>query len=74
MVGGDLETAGGFVVLVGVHPIVEARPLGVAGVEFFVGEFAGVRPPARLGGEAFQHARPAAPGVFVAIGMQAGKS
>ena len=34
-VGGDLETARGFVVLVRVHPVVEARPLGVAGVEFF---------------------------------------
>jgi hypothetical protein len=35
-----LETARGFVVLVRVHPVVEARPLGLAGVEFFVGEFA----------------------------------
>ena len=68
-----METARGFVVLVGVHPVVEARPLGVAGGEFFVGEFARVRPAPRLGGEAFQHARPAAPGVFVAIGMQAGE-
>jgi DNA-binding XRE family transcriptional regulator len=73
VVGGDLETARGFVVLVPVHPVVEARPLGVAGVEFFGGEFAGVRPAPRLGGKAFQHARPAAPGVFVAIGMQAGE-
>jgi hypothetical protein len=72
-VGSDLETARGFVVLVCVHPVVEARPLGVAGVEFFVGKFACVRPSPRLGGEAFQHARPAAPGVFVAIGIQAGE-
>ena len=56
-VGGDLETARGFVVLVGVHPVVEARPLGGAALELFVGEFAGVGPAPRLGGEAFQHAR-----------------
>ena len=73
VVGGDLETAFGFIVFVRVHPVVEAGPLRVAWVEFFVGEFARVGPPPRLGGEAFQHARPAAPGVFVAIGMQAGE-
>lgn len=73
VVGGDLETARGFVVLVRVHPVVEAGPLGVAGIEFFVGEFACVRAPPRLGGEAFQHVRPPAPSVLVAVGMQAGE-
>ena len=72
-VGGDLETAGGFVVLVRVHPVVESGPLRIAGVEFFVGEFARVRPPPRLGGEAPQGARPAAFSVLVAVGMQAGE-
>src|SRR5260221_8569909 len=73
VVGGNLETARGFVVRVRVHPVVEARPLGVAGVEFFAGEFTSLRTPPRFGGKAFQHARPVAPGVFVAIGMQAGE-
>jgi len=73
VVGGDLETARGFIVRVRVHPVVEDRPLGRAGVEFLIGEFARVRPAPRLGGEAFQHARPAAPGIFVAVGMQAGE-
>ena len=73
VVGGDLETERGFVGGVRVHPVAEAGPLGVGWVEFFGGEFARVRPPPRLGGEAFQHPRPAAPGVFVAIGMQAGE-
>ena len=57
VVGGDLATAGGFVILVRVHPVVEARPLGVAGVGFFVGEFAGVRAPPWLGGDAIFIAR-----------------
>ena len=73
VVGGDLETAFGFIVFVRVHPVVEAGPLRVARVEIFVGEFACVRPAPRLGGEAFQHARPAARSVFAAIGMQAGE-
>jgi len=70
---GDLETAGGFVILVRVHSVVESGPLGIARVEFFVGEFARVRAPPRLGGEAPQGARPAALGVLVAIGMQSGE-
>ena len=73
VLGGDLETARGFIVRVRVHPVVKAGPLRVGYVEFFVGEFACVRLPPRLGGEAFQHARPAAPGVFAATGMQAGE-
>jgi hypothetical protein len=40
VVRGDLETARGFVVLVRVHPVVEARAMGVAWVEFFVPQFA----------------------------------
>jgi len=70
---GDLETARSFVVLMRVHPVVEAPPLGIAGVEFFVGEFAGLRPAPRLGGEASQHARPAAAGLIVTVGVQAVK-
>jgi hypothetical protein len=73
VVCGDLETARGFVVLVRVNPVVETGPLRVARVEFFVGDVARVRAPPRLSGEAFQHTRPAAPGVFAVAEMQAGE-
>ena len=73
VVCGDLETAGGFVGFVQEHPVVESRPLCIARVEFFVGEFTRVRAPPRFGGEAPQGARPTAFGVLVAIGMQAGE-
>lgn len=73
MVGGDLETAGSFIVFVRVHPVVKAGPLRVARVEFFVGQFACVRTLPSLGSEAFQHARPSTPGILVAIVMQAGE-
>ncbi len=73
VLGGDLEAACGFLFCMFVHPVVEARPLGVAGIKFFVGEFDSVHPAPRLGGEAFQHARPTASGDFVALGMQAGE-
>ena len=73
IVGGDLETPGGFVILVRVHPIVEPGPLRIARVEFLVGKFARVSPPPRLCGEALQRARPAALGVLVSVGMQTGE-
>lgn len=56
------------------HPVVEARPLSAGRVEFFVGEFAQIRPAPRLDGKTFQHTRPATPGFFVAIRMKAGES
>ena len=69
--GGEFETAFRFVRLVRVHPVVESRPLGVAGVQLIVGEFSGLRATPGLGGETAQHARPAAVGGCVAVGMQA---
>ena len=71
--GGDLQTVRGFVGGGRVQPVVESGPLRVARVEFFVGDVARVRAPPRLGGEAPQHARPAALGVLIAVGMQAGE-
>ena len=68
----DLETAFHFLGVVGAEPVGDFGPLRVARVEFFVGEFTRIRPAPRLGGETFQHARPAALGVIVAVGMQAG--
>ena len=50
----------------------EAGLAGLVAIKLVVGEFARVRPPPRLGGEAAQPARPAAVGGFVAVGMQAG--
>ena len=41
-------------------------------VKLLVGQFARVRATPGLGGETAQHARPAAVGGFVAVGMQAG--
>lgn len=72
-VGGDLETAGGFIILVRVHPVVKAGPLRVARVEFLVGDIACVRAPPCLGGKAPQGARPAALRIRVAVGMRAGE-
>ena len=57
----------------GVQPVVDAGPLRIAAIEFVIVEFTCVRPPPRFGGEAPQHARPAAPGVLVAVWMQTGE-
>ena len=54
------------------HPVAESRPLGIAGIQLIVSQFARIRAPPRLGGEAAQPARPAAVGGFIAVGMQAG--
>ena len=62
-----------FIRPVRVHPVVKPRPLRIARIQFFVGELACIGTPPRLGCERFQHARPAAFGIFVTIGMQAGK-
>ena len=67
------ETTLHFIRLVRVHPVIKTAPLRVAAIQFFVGEFVSVRATPRFSGEAFQRARPAAPGVFVTVGMQAGK-
>ena len=71
MVGGDLETAFGFVLLPLKQPVVETRPLRVAGVKR--GKLPRLRPPPCLGRKPSQRARPSAPLVFVAVGMQSGK-
>ena len=73
VVRGDFDTALVFFGSRGVEPVVEFGPLCIARVEFFVGEFTRVRTPPCLGGEAPQGARPAAFGVLVAFGMQAGE-
>ena len=52
--------------------IVKAAPLRVRGVEFILGQLAAFDAAPCLGGETAQHARPAADGGFVAVGMQAG--
>ena len=54
------------------EPVVDARPCRIARIHFLIEEFARVVAPPRLGGEALQDARPAALGVIVAVGMQAG--
>ena len=50
----------------------EAGFARLVAIQFVVGEFARVRATPGLGGETAQHARPAAVGGFVAVGMQAG--
>lgn len=62
-----------FVRLVRVHPVVKPAPRRVARIQFFISQFARLRPPPRLGGEALQHTRPAAFRIVEAVGMQAGK-
>ena len=69
---GDFDAALVFVGGGDAEPVVDASPLRVAAVEFIVGKFTCVRSPPRFGGEAPEHARPAALGVIVAIGVQAG--
>ena len=69
---GQSQTSFNFFCRVGKHPIVEAGPLRVAGIQLLVSQFAHVRAPPGLGGETAQHARPAAVGGFVAVGMQTG--
>ena len=54
------------------NSVVKAAPLGVRGIQFVIGRFAGFAPAPRFGGETTQHARPAAVGGFVAVGMQTG--
>ena len=51
---------------------VEAGLAGLVAVKLVVGQFARVRATPGFGGETAQHARPAAVGGFVAVGMQAG--
>ena len=50
----------------------EAGLAGLVAVKLVVGQFARVRATPGLGGETAQHARPAAVGGVVAVGMQAG--
>ena len=69
---GEFEAAFGFIGQMNEHPIVETGPLGVAGIQLLVSQFARVRATPGLGGETAQPARPAAVGGFVAVGMQAG--
>ena len=71
VVGGDLETAHGFVLLPLDHPVVKRGPLRVPGVKRRKLPRPG--PPPRLGREPSQRARPSAPLVVVAVGIQAGK-
>ena len=73
MVGGDLESAFGFVLLTLKQPVVVPGPLRVARVKFFVGKLPLFGPPPRLRRKASQRARPSAPLVLVSVGMQAGK-
>ena len=73
VVGGDLESAFGFVLLPLDHPVVEPGPLRVARVKLLVGKLPHLGPPPRLGRKTSQRARPSAPLVLVAVGMQAGK-
>ena len=73
MVGGDLETAPGFVLLPLKQAVVEPGPLRVARVKLVVGKLPRFGPPPRLRRKPSQRARPPAPLVLVSVGMQAGK-
>ena len=70
--GGDFRTSLVFVRVGGEQLVVESGPRRIARIHFLIEKFARVVAPPCLGGEAFQHARPAALGVIVAVGMQAG--
>lgn len=63
--GRDFATPLGFFGMMDEHPIVKSRPLRVAGIQLFVGQFARIRAPPSLGGESLEHTRPAAVGVDV---------
>ena len=69
---GDFDAALVFFGIGGVELVVETGPRGIARIHFLIEKFARVVAPPCLGGEAFQHARPAALRVIVAVGMQAG--
>ena len=73
MIGGECKAALNFIWFMRVHPVIKAAPLCIARIQFFVGQFARFRPAPCLGGKSFQRARPAALGIFVAVGMQTGK-
>jgi hypothetical protein len=51
------------------HPVIKPAPLRVAAIQFLIRQFACIRLPPRFGGKTFQNARPAAFGIFKAIGM-----
>lgn len=73
VVGGDLETALDFVFLPLDHLIIKTGPLRIARVKFILGKLSRLGPSPCLCRKAFQRARPPAPLVLVAVGMQTGK-
>ena len=68
----DFDAALIFVGIGGVELVVETGPRRIARIHFLIEKFARVVAPPCLGGKAFQHARPAAVRIIVAVGMQAG--
>jgi hypothetical protein len=72
-ISGKSQSSFHFIRLMRVHPVVKPAPLRVATIQFFVCQFACFRATPRFGGESFEHGRPAALGIFVAVGMKAGK-
>lgn len=71
--GCDSEAALGLFGFVSQHAVVKSCPLSIASIQFVISEFPCIRPTPSLGGKTFQNARPSAPGIFIAIGMQTGK-
>jgi hypothetical protein len=55
------------------HPVIQAAPLRVAGIQFVVKQFARLRPSPCLGREGFQRARPSAVRVVEAVRVQSRK-
>ena len=55
------------------HTVVEARPLGIAGIQFLIGKLASLGASPRVGSKAFQGAGSTAVGVLDSVGMQSGK-
>ncbi len=73
VVSGQRQPPFHFIRLMRVHPVVKARPLRVAAIQFLIGEFTSVRATPRFRRKAFQRARPAALGILVSVWMQTGK-
>jgi len=55
------------------HTVVEARPLGIAGIQFLIGKLASLGATLGLCGEAAQDSRPSTIEILEAIGMEAGE-
>ena len=58
VISGQREPPFHFIRRVRKHPVVKAAPLGIARIQFFPDDFAGLDAPPRFGGEALQAARP----------------